>query len=301
MKNAIVLAAGKGTRMRSDTPKVLHNVLEMPMVELIVQNLKQAGADRVVTVVGYGADDVKKAMEGKCEFALQQPQLGTGHAVMCANQLEGEEGFTLVVNGDCPCIESDTLKALYEAVEDADMAVLTVSLDDAKSYGRVIRDENNQVLRIVEFKDCNEEEAKVKEINTGIYAFNNKALFEGLKKVTNDNAQQEYYITDLVEILNSEGKKVKAVLTTNMEEVQGVNDCVELAHANAYLREKINTKWMKEGVTMVDPKNTYIGPNVTFGHDVVLHPNVYIYGTCHIGDCVVVKPNSYIVDEDIEA
>lgn len=300
MKNAIVLAAGKGTRMRSDTPKVLHNVLEMPMAGLIVQNLKKAGADRIVTVVGYGADQVKQALNGECEFAVQEPQLGTGHAVMCANQLENEEGVTLVVNGDCPCIESDTLVSLYKAVEDADMAVLTVSLDDAKSYGRVIRDENNRVLRIVEFKDCNEEEAKVKEINTGIYAFNNKALFEGLKKVTNDNAQHEYYITDLVEILNNEGKTVKAVLTNNIEEVQGVNDCVELAHANAYLRNKINTKWMKEGVTMIDPMNTYIGPNVTFGHDVVLHPNVYLYGNTHIGDNVVVKPNTFIVDETVE-
>ena len=300
MKNAIVLAAGKGTRMRSDTPKVLHNVLEMPMAGLIVQNLKKAGADRIVTVVGYGADQVKQALKGECEFAVQEPQLGTGHAVMCANQLENEEGVTLVVNGDCPCIESDTLVSLYKAVEDADMAVLTVSLDDAKSYGRVIRDENNRVLRIVEFKDCNEEEAKVKEINTGIYAFNNKALFEGLKKVTNDNAQHEYYITDLVEILNNEGKTVKAVLTNNIEEVQGVNDCVELAHANAYLRNKINTKWMKEGVTMIDPMNTYIGPNVTFGHDVVLHPNVYLYGNTHIGDNVVVKPNTFIVDETVE-
>ena len=300
MKNAIVLAAGKGTRMRSDTPKVLHNVLEMPMAGLIVQNLKKAGADRIVTVVGYGADQVKMALNGECEFAVQEPQLGTGHAVMCANQLENEEGVTLVVNGDCPCIESDTLVSLYKAVEDADMAVLTVSLEDAKSYGRVIRDENNRVLRIVEFKDCNEEEAKVKEINTGIYAFNNKALFEGLKKVTNDNAQHEYYITDLVEILNNEGKTVKAVLTNNIEEVQGVNDCVELAHANAYLRNKINTKWMKEGVTMIDPMNTYIGPNVTFGHDVVLHPNVYLYGNTHIGDNVVVKPNTFIVDETVE-
>lgn len=300
MKNAIVLAAGKGTRMRSDTPKVLHNVLEMPMAGLIVQNLKKAGADRIVTVVGYGADQVKQALNGECEFAVQEPQLGTGHAVMCANQLENEEGVTLVVNGDCPCIESETLVSLYKAVEDADMAVLTVSLEDAKSYGRVIRDENNRVLRIVEFKDCNEEEAKVKEINTGIYAFNNKALFEGLKKVTNDNAQHEYYITDLVEILNNEGKTVKAVLTNNIEEVQGVNDCVELAHANAYLRNKINTKWMKEGVTMIDPMNTYIGPNVTFGHDVVLHPNVYLYGNTHIGDNVVVKPNTFIVDETVE-
>ena len=162
MRNAIVLAAGKGTRMHSDLPKVVHKIGDMPMVEVIVRNLKACGAERIVSVVGYGHEIVEKALEGMCEFAIQEPQLGTGHAVMQARQLEGEEGTTLVVNGDAATIQPETLSALYESVEDADMAVLTVSLEDAAAYGRVIRDEKGDVLKIVEFKDCTPEEAAAK-------------------------------------------------------------------------------------------------------------------------------------------
>lgn len=294
MNYAVIMAAGKGTRMKSETPKVLHEVLGIPMVEMIVSTCKDAGADKVISIVGYGKDEVKKALGDQCEFAIQEPQLGTGHAVMCCSQLEGLKGKTLVVNGDCPCIQSETLQKLYEEVEDCDMCVLTVKLDDAKSYGRVVRNKDGYVERIVEFKDCNEEEKRIKEINTGIYCFNNEKLFEGLKKVTNDNAQKEYYITDLVEIFNKEHLKVKAVVTENKEEVQGVNDPYELSKANAYLRDKINKKHMLNGVTMVDPNTVYLGKDVTFGSDVVIHPNVSIYGKSHIGNNVTIYPNQYM-------
>ncbi len=299
MKNAIVLAAGKGTRMHSETPKVLHRICEMPMAEMIVKNLKDAGANRIVTVVGYGHELVEKALEGQCEFALQEPQLGTGHAVMQASALKDEEGTVLVVNGDAATIQTETLQRLYESVETSDMTVLTTSLEDAASYGRVIRDTDGNVLKIVEFKDASEEERNVHEINTGIYAFNTKKLFEGLKELKNDNAQSEYYITDLVEIFIQKGWSVKAVLATDPEEVQGVNDNYELARANAWLRNKINTRLTKEGVTMVDPMNTYIGPYVTFGTDVTVHPGVSIYGKCSIGSHTVILPGSYIVNSDI--
>ena len=211
MKFAVIMAAGKGTRMKSELPKVLHKVLDDAMAQVILNNVKKAGAERTVAIVGYGHELVEKALEGQCEFAVQEPQLGTGHAVMQAKQLEGEKGLTLVVNGDCPCVRSETYSELYKAVEDADMAVLTVVPEDAASYGRVIRNADGTVEKIVEFKDATPEEREVREVNTGIYAFNNEALFEGLKLLKNDNAQHEYYITDLVEILQGLGKTVKAV------------------------------------------------------------------------------------------
>lgn len=301
MKNAIVLAAGKGTRMHSDLPKVLHKVCDMPMVEMIVRNLKLAGAERIVVVTGYGKEQVMQVMDGQCEFAVQEPQLGTGHAVMQAKQLSDEKGLTLVVNGDAPTIQPSTLRMLYDSVTDADMAVLTVSLENPSAYGRVIRDARENVEKIVEYKDCTKEQAAVHEINTGIYAFNNEKLFEGLKELKNNNAQSEYYITDLVEIFRSKGWSVKAVLAKDIGEVQGVNDCKELANANAWLKEKVNQKWMKEGIQFVDPSASYVGPYVTIGHDTVLYPNTYIYGDSVIEEGCTVYPGVFLKDCVVKA
>ena len=294
MRNAIVLAAGKGTRMHSDVPKVLHEVCGVPMVELIVNTLKQAGAERVVTVTGFGHEMVESCLEGQCEFALQEPQLGTGHAVMQAKQLEGESGITVVVNGDVPCIRQETFEKLFLSCEEADMVVLTVKLEDPKAYGRIVREKDGSVQKIVEYKDCSEEEKTIKEINTGIYAFKNELLFTHGKEIKNDNAQQEYYITDLVELFKQAGHVVQAVEIEDPFEVQGVNDNVELAKANATMRKRINESWMRKGVTMVNPDATYIGPYVTFGKDVVLHPNVYLYGKTSIKDGTTILPQSYL-------
>ena len=293
MKNAIIMAGGKGTRMKSELPKVLHKVLEEPMVKLVVDGLKEAGAERIVTIVGYRHELVEKELEGLCETAVQEPQLGTGHAVMQAKQLEGEKWITLVASGDCPVVRPETYAKMYDALGDAHMAVLTVEPDDAAAYGRVIRNESGEVEKIVEFKDANEEERKVKEINSGIYAFDNEALFEGLKLLKNDNAQHEYYLTDLVEILKSFGKRVIAVKSDDWKEVQGINDCVALAEASVTLKERINTRLMKDGVTIVDPNNTYIGPKVTFGHDVIVYPNTYLFGNLHIEDNSVIMPGTW--------
>ncbi len=299
MKNAIILAAGKGTRMKSDLPKVLHQVLKVPMVQLILNSLKEAGAERIITVTGYRHELVEQALAGQCEFALQDPQLGTGHAVMRARQLEHETGTVLVVNGDAAVIQPETLKRLYEAVEHADMAVLTVSLENPSAYGRVIRKADGTVEKIVEFKDCTEAEKQVHEINTGIYAFQTEKLEAGLKEICNDNAQHEYYITDLVEIFRNHGWKVNAVAAENPEEVQGVNDCAELAAASKWLRKQINAKWMKAGVQMMDPDTAYIGPEVTFGHDVILHPCVELYGKTTVGNNVEIGMGTSLTDAEI--
>lgn len=238
MKYAVIMAAGKGTRMQSSLPKVMHEVCGKTMIERLVETLNEAHADRVVSVVGYGHELVEKAMEGKCEFALQEPQLGTGHAVMMAKQLDGLEGDTLVVNGDCPCIKKETFEMLYDALNDAEMVVLTVKLEDAKSYGRIVKDENGNIEKIVEFRDCNEEQKLINEINTGIYAFKNTVLFENLRELKNNNNQKEYYITDLVEILKNKNYRVKALVAKDPKEVQGINDQNELAEANRYMSGK---------------------------------------------------------------
>lgn len=237
MRNAVIMAAGKGTRMKSDLPKVLHKVLGKTMIERDFENLQNAGAERIVAIVGYRHEMVEEVLAGRCETAVQEPQLGTGHAVMQARQLENEKGLTLVANGDCPCVHPDTYRALYDACENADMVILTAEPEDTASYGRVIRNADGTVEKIVEFKDCTEEEKAVREINTGIYCFNNEALFAGLKMLKNNNAQKEYYITDLVEILKNQGKTVTAVKAGDWREVQGINDVQELARAEAYLQK----------------------------------------------------------------
>lgn len=295
MRHAIIMAAGKGTRMHSSLPKVMHRIVEKPMIGHLIDTLKTLDVDKIVSIVGYGHEIITRAYEGQCEFALQEPQLGTGHAVMQAKCLEGLEGQTLVINGDCPCIKKETFDRMFQELDKgAAMVVLSTRLDDPKAYGRVIFNNEGIIERIVEFKDCNEDQKQVEYINTGIYAFDNKVLFDCLPLLTNDNQQQEYYITDLVEIISKKGLQVRALVTEDTDEVQGINDKVELAYANRYMQKRINEEWMRKGVNIVDPSNTYIGADVTFDEDVVVYPDVYIYGDSHIGKGCVIRPNSYL-------
>lgn len=296
MKNAIIMAAGKGTRMHSNVPKVLHEVCGVPMVELIVNELKGAGAERIIAVTGFGHEAVEKVLEGKCEFALQEPQLGTGHAVMQARQLENEDGITAVVNGDAPCVSAQTYTRLFEACEDADMVILTVELPETVPYGRIIRNEDGTVARIVEYKDASEAERAVREMNAGMYAFRNRALFEGLKEIKNDNAQKEYYITDLVEIFRRKGLKVTALIAEDPAEVHGVNDNLELAEANRTMYRRTAQAWMKRGITIIDPDSTYIGPYVTIGQDTVIESNAHLSGRTVIGRNVRIRPDTSLED-----
>lgn len=238
MRNAVIMAGGKGTRMKSDLPKVLHTILGKTMIERDYESVKEAGAERIVIIVGYRHELVEEQMKGLCEFAVQEPQLGTGHAVMQATMLKDEKGLTLVANGDCPCVRPSTYNALYDACEDADMVILTAVLPEERPYGRVIRNADGTVAKIVEYKDARDEEKEVREVNMGIYCFNNESLWEGLALLKNDNAQHEYYITDLVEIMNRLGHTVKALTASDWQEVQGCNDKAELAGAEEYLKNR---------------------------------------------------------------
>ena len=293
MRNAIVLAAGKGTRMKSDRSKVMHTIIDRPMLAYIIEALRAVDVKRIVVVVGYQADSIKEAFPD-VEFALQEPQLGTGHAVMQCTQLEQETGDTLIINGDGPCIQPETLEMLFSANQDASLTLLTAKLEDGQHYGRILRDKNGNVTEIVEAKDCNEEQLKVNEINAGMYCFKNKDLFEHLKYLQTDNAQNEYYLTDLVSILSERGKTVKGVIIEDKDEAMGINDPVELNLAYEWMKEHINTGWMKEGVQIVDGKRTVIGKDVRIGKDVLIHPNVEILGNTVIEDGAEILPGSYL-------
>ncbi len=294
MRSAILMAAGKGTRMHSKKPKVLHEICFKPMIAHIVDHLKEINVEQIVTIVGYGHEEIRAVMKEHTMYAIQDPQLGTGHAVMQAEQLNGVKGLTLVANGDCPRIQSTTYGRMYEECHDVPMTVLTAVLDDPKHYGRVIRDEKGYIAKIVEFKDCSEEEKAIKEINTGIYCFDNEVLFSSLSLIKNNNAQQEYYITDMVEILNQKNLKVKAVVLEDSLEAEGVNDKFELAQANKWVQQKINEKWMRSGVTMIDPNTTYIGDQVVLEKDTIIYPNCIIKGESTIKEGTTIFQNCYL-------
>lgn len=288
MRNAVILAAGKGTRMKSVMNKVMHPLIDRPVLAYVIEALQKAGVSRIVVITGYQAKSIQDAWP-ELEFALQEPQLGTGHAVMQAKMLESEKGQTLIINGDGPCIQPETLEKLFQENENASLTLLSSVLEDGAHYGRIIRGEDGSFQEIVEAKDCSDEQKKVREVNAGIYCFNNEDLFDGLKELTNDNAQNEYYLTDLVKILNSKGKKVQALPVEDPDEVQGINDVKELYQAYSWLKNRYIEQAMDQGVQIVDPVRTVIGKDAEFGHDVIVHPNTEIYGSTKVGDYAVIE------------
>ncbi|QDH21293.1 bifunctional UDP-N-acetylglucosamine diphosphorylase/glucosamine-1-phosphate N-acetyltransferase GlmU [Saccharibacillus brassicae] len=301
---AIVLAAGKGKRMKSKLYKVLHPVCGKPMVGHVVDTVRRTNSERTVIIVGHGAEEVQAYLGDQVDYALQAEQLGTGHAVRQAEALLGrEEGTTILICGDTPLVRAETIEAmiaLHEGEgEGAAATILTAVPEDPTGLGRIIRGEDGGVLRIVEQKDCTPEENAVKEINTGTYCFDNRKLFEALSKVTNENAQGEYYITDVIGILRGEGDKIAAYATEDLTESIGVNDRVVLSQAEAAMRERIVRTHMLGGVTVIDPASTYIGADVTIGSDTVLHPGTVLTGSTRIGEDCTIGPNAEIVNAEI--
>ena len=295
-KCAVILAAGEGKRMKSDKPKVLHKVCGKAMVNHVIDTMRAADLEEVNVIVGKGAEEVKAETESrKVSYSLQDKQLGTGHAVMCTKDfLQGKKGVVAVFTGDAPLIREETVRKLINFQEEGNYSavILTSIVDNPKGYGRVIR-EGNSVGRIVEDKDCSSEEAKVNEINAGMYAFDIENLLESLDKLTNNNAQGEYYLTDVIGILKQEGKAVGA-LVIDFEETLGVNSRVELSQAERIMRERINNKHMNNGVTIIDPLNTYIDSDVEIEKDVLIYPGNVLQGKTVIKSGVVLYPNNRI-------
>jgi len=294
---AIILAAGQGKRMKSKLYKVLHPVCGKPMVGHVLDTVKKVLCERSIVVVGHGAEAVQSYLGTSAEYVLQEKQLGTGHAVKQVKELLGQEnGTTIVICGDTPLVTEESLEAMIQLHEKngAAATILTAEVDRPEGYGRVIRGESGSVNRIVEQKDCSPEENAVKEINTGTYCFDNAKLFSALEKVTNNNAQQEYYLTDVIGILVQEGEVVEGYRMDDHTESIGVNDRIALSEAEMLMRVRIARKHMLNGVTIVDPSSTYIGADVTIGADTVILPGCSIYGQTVIGEDCEIGPSSDI-------
>ncbi|MEK3888938.1 bifunctional UDP-N-acetylglucosamine diphosphorylase/glucosamine-1-phosphate N-acetyltransferase GlmU [Bacillus sp. FSL K6-3431] len=299
---AVILAAGQGTRMKSKLYKVLHPVCGKPMVEHVVDNTSKLKVEQTVTVVGHGAEIVKTYLEGKSDFVLQEEQLGTAHAVKHAKDiLYGKKGTTLVICGDTPLIKAETMEALlkYHEVQKAKATVLTAIAEQPDGYGRIIRNSDGSVEKIVEHKDANEEERNVNEINTGTYCFDNEILFNVLDQVSNENTQGEYYLPDVIEILKHANEHVTAYQTPEFEETLGVNDRVALSEAERIMTQRINDQHMRNGVTLKDPMSTYIDADVIIGSDTIILPGTIIQGKTVIGEDCIIGPNSELKNSNV--
>ena len=300
---AVILAAGKGTRMKSNLPKVLHEVGGKPMLRHVTSAAQAAGAVRLVVVVGFGGERVATVMGGEgLEYVTQAQQLGTGHAVMQAQTVLKEyRGTILLLCGDTPLLRTSTLQSLCRAHQESGAAatVLTAEPADPHGYGRILRNAGGNVCGIVEQKDATPEQVRINEINTGIYCFEAGPLYAALEGLTCNNAQQEYYLTDVLAILTQSGQKVGAVKVDDFEETLGINSRVQLAEAEAILRRRKLMELMESGVTLMDPASTFIDSGVAIGRDTVIYPFTWIEGTTVIGEDCRIGPNVRIADSVI--
>ncbi len=300
--DVVILAAGRGTRMRSQHPKVLHSVAGMPMLEHVLRTLHGLHPARVVVVVGHGADAVRSAMKDRgLTFALQDPPQGTGHALLCARSVISAPHI-VVLPGDVPLLPAEALKLLLNRHREADalLTLLTTERAEPGQYGRVLRDESGAVTRVVEAADATDEERSVREVNAGVYCMSNcLPMWQALETLLPDNAQGEVYITDLVKRAAADGR-CAAVTWPCETDLMGINDRCDLAQAEGYLRQRILQQLMVSGVTVVDPGSTYVSPEAEVNEDTVLYPNTHIYGKCRVGRGCSVGPGAHLEDTELE-
>lgn len=293
---AIILAAGEGKRMKSELPKVLHKVCGKPMLNYIIDSCKMVGIEQIVVVVGHKAQIIKEIISG-VDFAIQNEQLGTGHAVMCAKEFIDDQDI-LVLNGDVPLITSGTLKKLIELHKKNSVSLISTVVENPTGYGRILRCDG-KFLRIVEDKDANKNELLINEINTGIYLFNAHSLKMALQLLNNNNIQKEYYLTDTIEIIKSLDDNVGIFCSDNHQDFFGVNDKLQLGFVSNLMQKRINERHMKNGVTIINPDMTFIENDVEIGRDTIIYPNVFIEGKTKIGVRCMIGPNTKITDSEI--
>ena len=301
--HVVIMAAGKGTRMKSAYPKVLHRLEGLPLIEYVLRSAEPLAAKSTVLVVGHMAEAVRAALAGdrNVQFATQEPQLGTAHAVMQAEPfLTGKTGLIVLLSGDVPLLSTETLRRMIGVHVESGAAatLLTAVLDDPFGYGRVIRS-GGRIERIVEERDATPEERRVPEINAGIYIFDLEPLFRSLKAIASANAQGEYYLTDLPKVYLQRGQRVETVQVDDPREILGINSREQLAEVGVTMRQARNQELMAAGVTIEDPATTYLGPDVTVGPDTILHPNVHLEGRTRVGSGCEIHANVRIVDSTI--
>lgn len=300
--NAIVLAGGKGTRMKSDNPKCAHIIIDKPMVEYVIDTLRELKIKNIVTVVGYKKEVIMDIIKGKTKFAIQKEQLGTAHAVMQTRELlEGKDGITIIAVGDVPFIRRETFYSLIinHMQEQADLTVLTVEHPEPSGYGRILRAKNGDVLKIIEDRDCTKEQTAIREINASIYAVDNKLLFKYLNDIKNNNAQKEYYLTDLVEVFLKNKHKVSGYKANNYKEISGISNQVQLFEMERSYQENIFEKHLFNGVTLHNPQTIVIGKDVVIEPGAIILPNTQIVGKSKIKKNTTIGPNSIIQDSTI--
>ena len=296
---AIILAAGVSSRMNTQIPKVLHEVCGRPMLAYVLDACRQAGIEKIYVVVGFSAEQVKERFSdaGDITWVQQDEQLGTGHAVLCCKEyIKDFQGQTLVLCGDGPLIRTQTLKVLIEEHESGQSAatLATAILEDPTGYGRIIRDKYNNIRGIIEHSDCTKEQLKVNEINPSYYLFNNKILLDALEKIQPDNVKKEYYLTDAVSGIIATGHKVLAVTAVRPEEAMGVNSRAQLSVASKIMQHRIQQELMENGVTIVDPDNTWIDARAKIDRDTIIEPFTYIHGEVTIGQNCRIGPFAFL-------
>jgi len=298
---ALVLAAGKGTRMRTEMPKCAYPILKKPMIEYIVENIEKSNIDETVVVVGHKREVLQDILQDRVSYAYQEEQLGTGHAVLSAESiLAHKEGITFILPGDMPLIDYVLINKILSAHQEMgnDLTVVSMMMDYPKSYGRIVRDEYNSILRIVEENDCNEYQKQIKEVNTGIYVVNNKILFNSLKKIKKNERKNEYYLTDIVELMHTD-YKVNSFIVRHPHVTMGVNDLYGISIAEKYLRESINKNHMLSGVSIINPETVTIGDNVVIEEGVIIHPNTTITGRSVVHSGAQIGPNTEIHNSEV--
>jgi bifunctional UDP-N-acetylglucosamine pyrophosphorylase / glucosamine-1-phosphate N-acetyltransferase len=303
--HVVVLAAGKGTRMKSTLPKVLHRAGGLPLIEQVFRSADALSPQTITVIVGHQAKGVREGLGERLglHFALQEPQLGTGHAVLQAEPaLRGRTGTVVLLSGDVPLLRAATLGELVRvhAERRASATVLTAVLEDPDGYGRIVRGADGSIEAIVEHRDATPEQRQIAEINSGIYAFDLAPLFDALRQIGASNAQGEYYLPDLISIYRSRGLGVETVVADDPREILGVNSRKELADVTAVLKTRRNEELMESGVTIVDPATTFVGPDVTIAADTTIHPGVYLEGRTRIGAGCVIHSGVRIVDSTVE-
>ncbi len=299
--SAVILAAGQGTRMKSNLPKVLHSLLGKPMAWYALEAARQITRNKPVLVVGHGADQVQQVLGDQADYVLQEPQLGTGHAVMQASQLlSTKTDLVLVTYADMPLLTGDTLSELVDLASShtEPVSMLTVSNPEARGFGRILRDPTGNLVGVVEEAQATPEQLEIHELNPGVYCFRSNWLWPALKRIPL-SPKGEYYLTDLVGMAVDDGYPIHTIPVDDPDEVIGINTRQHLAQAEVLLRQRINTRWMLAGVTMIDPQSTYIEPDVTLGQDTILWPGTYLHGSTRVGSGCVIGPNTMITDTQV--